>query len=75
MGDKSADKFIVPLCARCHRVDQHQRYAEPEFWARFGIDPLDFALQLYRNSGDDDAGLRTIARAQQAIRLHQVERA
>src|SRR6185503_14867124 len=49
MGDKSEDKFIVPLCARCHRIDQHRKYAEPEFWARLGIDPLDFALQLYRN--------------------------
>jgi hypothetical protein len=43
MGEKSSDKWALPLCKRHHDL-QHQM-SESEFWASFGIDP--FALAMH----------------------------
>ena len=71
MSRKPDDKFVVPLCHKCHIGDQHTKYAEPEFWARLGIDPIDACLRLWAITGDYDQGLRTIERARQSIALHK----
>lgn len=71
MSRKPDDKFALPVCARCHRSDQHTKYGEPEFWARLGIDPVNAALRLFAVTGDLDAGLRTIERARQSIMLNR----
>ena len=46
MGEKSSDKWAVPLCSKHHR-EQHSMN-EREFWASYGIDP--FALALHLNA-------------------------
>lgn len=75
MSRKPDDKFALPLCERCHLVDQHATEGEPAFWARLGIDPLDAALRLFAVTGNIEQGLRTIERARQAIALHAKQQA
>jgi hypothetical protein len=43
MGEKSSDRWALPLCGRHHR-EQHAM-DEREFWASYGINP--FALALH----------------------------
>jgi hypothetical protein len=43
MGEKSSDKWAVPLCGRHHR-EQHSMN-ELEFWASYYIDPFATAMQ------------------------------
>ena len=43
MGEKSFDRWALPLCGRHHR-EQHSMN-EREFWASYGINP--FALALH----------------------------
>lgn len=35
MGRKPDDWNAVPLCKTCHRVDQHTKDGEPDFWRRY----------------------------------------
>lgn len=65
------DRFALPLCAQCHRVDQHVKNSERGFWARLGIDPVDVSARLFAVSGDYEQGMRTMERALQAIALHR----
>ncbi|QIO34348.1 DUF968 domain-containing protein [Bradyrhizobium sp. 1(2017)] len=46
MGEKSSDKWALPLCSRHHR-EQH-RMNELEFWASYGINPFELAISLRR---------------------------
>jgi hypothetical protein len=49
LGRKPDDRYSVPLCAGCHRLDrdaQHTRN-EREFWDSIGINPLMVAQRLY----------------------------
>lgn len=51
---KPEDRFAVPLCAGCHRLDkgaQHTR-AERAFWEEIGMNPLIVARDLYAQRGD-----------------------
>ena len=73
-GRKPDDKYIVPLCRRCHDR-QHDKEAERPFWARLGIDPVDVSLRLWAITGDTEQALRAIERAHQAIALHHTARA
>jgi hypothetical protein len=43
MGEKSSDRWALPLCNRHHK-EQHSMN-EREFWASYGIDP--FALSMH----------------------------
>jgi hypothetical protein len=43
MGEKSSDKWALPLCKRHH--DLQHTMNESEFWASYGIDP--FALAMH----------------------------
>lgn len=59
-GEKSSDKWTVPLC-RVHHDEQHAAGerseaagAELTWWARKGIDPFGLALALHDASGDDE---------------------
>jgi hypothetical protein len=47
MGEKSSDKWALPLCGKHHR-EQHSMN-EREFWASYGIDPFALAMR-YRNT-------------------------
>ena len=71
MSAKPDGRYVLPLCPKCHRVDQHAKEGEPAFWARLGIDPLDASLRLHAVTGDYEQGLRCIERARQAIELHK----
>ena len=54
MQKKPEDRFVVPLCASCHRLDrdaQHKR-GEREFWNELGLNPLIVAASLYAQAGD-----------------------
>lgn len=54
MGAKPADRFVVSLCAGCHREDSDalHRVGEPVFFALLGLDPLLICDQLYAVRGD-----------------------
>jgi hypothetical protein len=54
LGKKPDDRFVLPLCAGCHRLDrdaQHNR-GEKLFWAQLGINPLAVCEKLYGQRGD-----------------------
>ena len=46
MGEKSSDKWALPLC-RQHHAQQH-RMNEREFWASYGINPFALAMTYRR---------------------------
>jgi hypothetical protein len=45
MGEKSSDRWALPLCRR-HHVMQHTMN-ESEFWASFGVDPVALAMHMH----------------------------
>jgi transcription elongation factor Elf1 len=47
-GIKPSDKYTIPLCGPCHRL-QHQ-IGEPEFERRTGLNMKDLAALLLKNS-------------------------
>lgn len=51
MGEKSSDKWALPLCGRHHKM-QHAMN-EREFWASFGINPFALAMTYQANPDDD----------------------
>jgi hypothetical protein len=61
MSEKPSDKFTVPLCGKCHRL-QHS-LDEMEFWKCAQINPFVLALCLHAASGDHEL-------AQAVIRSH-----
>jgi hypothetical protein len=54
MGKKPGDKYALPLCASCHRLDHDSQHklGEREFWNRVGINPLLVCERLYEQRGD-----------------------
>lgn len=72
-GMKSSDRYSVPLCASCHRLDGRSQHSlgELTFWSELRIDPTDIALRLWTVSGNIEAGNRIVFRARQAIALRQ----
>ena len=67
----TSNRYLVPLCGPatvwqdcCHSRKHYLGAAR--FWSELGIDPLDLALQLWRMSGEETAGLRAVMRARQA---------
>lgn len=48
VGQKPDDKWVNPLCRRCHN-EQH-RGNELAFWKKAGIDPFKTAVELYHLS-------------------------
>ena len=56
MGEKSSDRWCVPLCAGCHldnRVSVH-KMGEQRFWWEVGLDPFVIAIELYAEFGSVD---------------------
>lgn len=54
MQKKPDDRFAVPLCSQCHRLNrdaQHNR-GERAFWEGLGINPLVCCAELYAQRGD-----------------------
>jgi hypothetical protein len=43
MGQKSSDRWAVPLCRRHH--DQCHATGEAQFWASLGLDPFALSMQ------------------------------
>ena len=58
MGEKSDDRWALPLCGAHHR-HQHTR-GERLFWKDMDIDPIFVALALQVNAGDLEAGEQII---------------
>ncbi len=54
MGKRPDDKYALPLCAACHRLDPDSQHkiGEREFWARIGINPLLVCEKLHDKAGD-----------------------
>lgn len=54
MGKKPDDKFALPLCASCHRLDRDAQHAvgETAFWHFVGLNPLLVCQRLYERRGD-----------------------
>lgn len=49
-GEKSDDRWAVPLCPGCHQDDpgaQHRVGDEEKFWRVAGVDPFQVAADLY----------------------------
>jgi len=59
-GTKPSDKYTVPLCDECHRI-QHNK-GELTFWGDLGTEPLNVSLRLWTVSGDLYQGRRVIER-------------
>lgn len=66
MARKPDDKWTVPLNHMIHLYDQHQNN-ERQWWIDKGIDVLQVATDLYRVSGDLDAGFRIVHDARRNI--------
>jgi hypothetical protein len=49
LGRKVSDEFTVPLC-RGHHREIHRHGDEAAWWAKLGIEPLDVATSLWRES-------------------------
>lgn len=49
MGERPDDRWSVPLCARCHRLDDDAQHArgERDWWSSRGIDPIAVAARLF----------------------------
>lgn len=54
IGKKPADRWALPLCAACHRIDKDSQHAVGEnlFWHILGINPLLTCARLYAARGD-----------------------
>lgn len=54
MQKKPEDRFAVPLCADCHRLDRDAQHIRNEqaFWQEIDINPLLVAAHLYAQRGD-----------------------
>ena len=63
---KSGDRWVLPLC---HQHHLEQGAAELKFWSSRGVDQVALAEQLWRHSGDKEAGLRAIERARSGAAL------
>ena len=51
MGLKASDDYAVPLCPELHRLNNgsqhHSEINERDWWAQFGINPIEIAQQLF----------------------------
>ena len=65
MGMKSHDKWTVPLCPKCHRLDTDSQHniGERPFWERAGINPIALAFALWTNTGNLSACRGIVLRA------------
>lgn len=46
VGQKVSDKWVVPLCWKCH-ASCHTRGKEAEWWKQHEIEPLGWATERY----------------------------
>jgi hypothetical protein len=58
LGRKVSDEFVVPLC-RIHHRDVHRVSDERAWWKQIGIEPVQFARQLWTNTRLDRDSLHT----------------
>ena len=61
---KPDDMWVVPMTRAEH--DCQHGMNEQAFWEQIGIDPLEVAYQLYRVSGNIEAGRTIILKARRA---------
>ena len=69
VGEKSHDRFAVPLCSKHHRTGSHAEHrGQRAFWARLGIDVADFADALntaFNADGDGRLVIQEFAQRRQ----------
>lgn len=58
MAEKPHDRWCLPLCSRCHRI-QHQGN-ELEFWLNQGINPFVLSMSLHAATGDHEAAMEVL---------------
>lgn len=53
MQEKPDDRWVVPLCAWCHRdaPNAQHKMNEAKFWKMVGVDPFKIAAGLYAEYG------------------------
>lgn len=56
MGEKPHDRWTVSLCAYHHRtgIDSQHNNNEREWWAMRGLNPLQIATDLWKQSGGEE---------------------
>lgn len=54
LSKKPDDRYAVPLCSGCHRLDRDAQHSRGEklFWIQLGINPLIVCEALYAQRGD-----------------------
>ncbi len=65
MGERPSDRpWTLPLCSRCHRLDNDSQHSggELEWWANIGINPFALCLALDAAYEASAAGSMVIAR-------------
>ena len=55
MSKKPSDKYTVPLCHKCHIVEQHSK-GENSFWGDV-YKVIEYANELHSISGDREQGI------------------
>lgn len=60
MQQKPHDRWTIPLCGRCHRVQHTQN--EWRFWRDLKINPWTLAMTLHNISGNHEMALTAIER-------------
>lgn len=63
IGEKPDDAFTLPLCGQCHRTQHGMN--EKAFWG--SVDPVFYALALWRVSGDHERGTQIVLNVETAI--------
>ncbi len=60
-GEKPSDCWTLPLCREHH--DEQHRGRELAFWDRYEVDPFATSTALFEVSGDYEAAMQIIRRA------------
>lgn len=65
LGEKPSDRWTLPLCSKCHRL-QHEGN-ELGFWTTRGINPFVLCLVLHSISGDHETAIDVMRRSSRAF--------
>lgn len=73
MALNPSDRWVVPLCAACHRTGPRAQHTvgEVTFWGDLEVDPYGLANTLWTHSGDQKRGERAVLRCLQAVTLRR----
>lgn len=72
MGEKSDDRWTVPLCAQVHRLGPRSQHSmgERKFWEQTGLDICAIAMALWFWTENDEVGEEILREARARRRWH-----